>query len=136
MINFVLFALPILRQNIDFIYQWHKRNDHAVVLSVQRLQLAKTFLYNLLNLEDNMTTEKFTKYERARILGARSLQISMGAPPLIELNAELLQKLSYDPLKIAEIEFEKGLVPITVRRPMPRTISQKRKTANKPLVNV
>jgi len=53
--------------------------------------------------------ESFTRYEKARIVGARSLQISMGAPLLIETN-------SIDPLEIADEEFRKQKIPITVKR--------------------
>ncbi|WP_462272630.1 DNA-directed RNA polymerase subunit K [Methanohalophilus sp.] len=56
-----------------------------------------------------MSNEKFTKYERARIIGARSLQISMEAPVLIDID-------SNDSLQIAKFEFEKGVIPITVQR--------------------
>jgi len=54
---------------------------------------------------------KYTRFERARILGARALQISMGAPVLIDVSKDLI-----DPLSIAELEFSKGVIPITVRR--------------------
>jgi len=53
--------------------------------------------------------EKFTRYEKARIVGARSLQISMGAPLLINTD-------SIDPLEIADEEFRKQKIPITVKR--------------------
>jgi DNA-directed RNA polymerase subunit K len=53
--------------------------------------------------------KKYTKYEKARIIGARALQIAMGAPVLIE-TAEL------DPINIAIEEFEKDAIPITVKR--------------------
>jgi len=52
---------------------------------------------------------KYTRFEKARIIGARALQIAMGAPVLIETDKT-------DPLEIAIEEFEKGLIPITVRR--------------------
>jgi DNA-directed RNA polymerase subunit K len=52
---------------------------------------------------------EYTRFEKARIIGARALQIAMGAPVLIETNKE-------DPLEIALEEFEKGVIPITVRR--------------------
>jgi len=51
-----------------------------------------------------MKTQDFTKYERARILGARGLQIAMNAPLLIKINKEDLEKINYNALKIAEIE--------------------------------
>lgn len=53
--------------------------------------------------------ESFTRYERARIVGARSLQISMGAPLLIDTD-------SIDPLEIAIEEFKQDKIPITVKR--------------------
>ena len=63
--------------------------------------------------------KKFTKYETARILGARALQIAMNAPLLIKLSKEDLEKVKYDALKIAEIEFESGVLPISVKKPFP-----------------
>ncbi|MEM4181984.1 MAG: DNA-directed RNA polymerase subunit K [Candidatus Pacearchaeota archaeon] len=61
----------------------------------------------------------FTKYEKARIIGARALQLSMDAPILLKLSKDELDKLNYDPLRIAEKEFEEGVLPIYVERPMP-----------------
>ena len=63
---------------------------------------------------------EFTKYERARILGARALQIAMNAPLLIKINEEDLEKIKYDALKIAEIELESGVLPISIKRPLPK----------------
>lgn len=60
-----------------------------------------------------------TKYERARIIGSRALQISMGAPFLVKLSEKELGELQYNPVEIAKIEFEKGVIPITVRRVLP-----------------
>jgi len=57
---------------------------------------------------------KLTRYERARIIGARALQISMGAPILIALPENVK-----DPLEIARLELEKGILPITIRRRKP-----------------
>ena len=61
----------------------------------------------------------YTKYERARMIGSRALQISMGAPFLVKLDEEALEKIQYDPIEIARIEFREGVIPITVRRPLP-----------------
>jgi len=63
-------------------------------------------------------TISYTKYERARIIGSRALQISLGAPILIKLDEELLKSINYNPLEIAKLEFEKNVVPITVKRPV------------------
>ncbi len=57
----------------------------------------------------------YTKYEHARIIGARALQISQGAPFMLELGKEELEKLKYNPVEIAKLEFEKGIVPIKIR---------------------
>ena len=62
---------------------------------------------------------KYTKYERARLIGARALQISMGAPLLVKLTEQDLGRINYNPVEIAKMELEKGVLPITVRRPMP-----------------
>jgi len=62
---------------------------------------------------------EFSKYERARVLGARSLQISMDAPLLMKMDSEELENLNYDPLKIAMRELDAGVLPITVNKPMP-----------------
>ncbi len=53
--------------------------------------------------------ESYTRYERARIIGARALQLSMGAPLLINT-------VHTEPLEIALEEFEYGVIPITVKR--------------------
>jgi len=63
--------------------------------------------------------EEFTRYEIARILGARALQISMDAPILLKISDDEMKILNYDSLKIAQKEFESGILPITVHRPMP-----------------
>jgi DNA-directed RNA polymerase subunit K len=69
---------------------------------------------------DKMAEKKeFSKYERARIIGARGLQISMDAPLLIEMSEEELNGVNYDPLSIAEKELDSGVLPISVNKPMP-----------------
>ena len=60
---------------------------------------------------------EYTKYEIARIIGARALQLAMGAPFMICLTTDDLVKLRYSTLEIAKLEFEKGVVPITIKRP-------------------
>ena len=64
--------------------------------------------------------EKFTRYEIARILGARSLQLAMDAPVLLKLSKEEEEELNFDTLKTAEKELEAGVLPITVKRPFPK----------------
>ncbi|MBI4167319.1 MAG: DNA-directed RNA polymerase subunit K [Candidatus Aenigmarchaeota archaeon] len=55
---------------------------------------------------------EYTRFERVRIIGARALQISLGAPVLVkDVDGEM------DPVKIAIKEMDQDLIPITVIRP-------------------
>lgn len=63
--------------------------------------------------EDRITTRYLTKYERARVLGTRALQISMNAPVMVDLDGET------DPLKIAMKELRERKIPIIIRRFLP-----------------
>ena len=60
--------------------------------------------------------EKFTKYERARLIGARALQISQGAPLALKLSKKDLEELKYNPVEIAKREFVEGVIPIAIKR--------------------
>ena len=53
----------------------------------------------------------YTKFEKARIIGARALQVSMGAPVIIDVPQTL-----FDPVDIAMLEFENDVIPITIKR--------------------
>jgi len=63
--------------------------------------------------EKRMTTPYMTKYERARVLGTRALQIAMCAPVMVELEGEI------DPLQIAMKELKAKKIPIIIRRYLP-----------------
>eukprot|EP00914_Ancora_sagittata_P022819 GHVO01045269.1.p1 GENE.GHVO01045269.1~~GHVO01045269.1.p1 ORF type:complete len:128 (+),score=26.58 GHVO01045269.1:50-433(+) len=63
--------------------------------------------------EKRMTTPYMTKYERARVLGTRALQIAMCAPVMVELEGEK------DPLQIAMKELKARKIPIIIRRYLP-----------------
>ncbi len=76
-----------------------------------------------------MESRQFTKYEQARILGARALQVAMNAPLLIKINQEDLEKIKFDALKIAEIEFKSNILPISVKKPFPGRKEEKLKRA-------
>lgn len=54
-----------------------------------------------------------TKYELARVLGARALQLSMGAPPLVKVTVD--ESL----IGIAERELKASMLPVIIRRKMP-----------------
>lgn len=71
-----------------------------------------------------------TRFEKARIIGARALQISMGAPLFVsedelrkKFSDELIQlygvddakeKVVLDPMKIASLEYEQNRIPIDI----------------------
>jgi len=62
---------------------------------------------------DRVTTRYMTKYERARVLGTRALQISMNAPVMVDIAGET------DPLKIAMKELRERKIPMIIRRYLP-----------------
>ncbi len=55
---------------------------------------------------------RLTRFEKARIIGARALQLALGAMPLIDVS-ELRGK---DFVEIAEEELKRGVLPITILR--------------------
>ncbi|MFH1409143.1 MAG: DNA-directed RNA polymerase subunit K [Nanoarchaeota archaeon] len=64
--------------------------------------------------------QKYTKYETARIIGARALQISMGAPFLTKFTEKQIKEMHYNPIEIAKHEFAQDLIPIEVKRRLPK----------------
>ena len=61
---------------------------------------------------------KLTRFEKARVVGARALQVSMGAPVLLDITDP-----SLSPIDIALMELE-GVLPISIRRSLPDGTSQ------------
>lgn len=57
--------------------------------------------------------DNMTRFEKTRIISARALQISMGAPILIKTDFQ-------DPKEIALLEFDKNVLPITAHMREPR----------------
>lgn len=57
--------------------------------------------------------DRLTRFEVARLVGARSLQISLGAPVLIK------KKDIVDPIQLAKLEFRSRIIPITIKRKIP-----------------
>ena len=70
-------------------------------------------VHYIMNKNSRKTSHILTKYEKARILGIRAIQISKGAKPTVNIG-----KL-HDALKIAEKEFNEGSIPLIVRRYLP-----------------
>ncbi|MFH0929374.1 MAG: DNA-directed RNA polymerase subunit K [Candidatus Aenigmatarchaeota archaeon] len=51
----------------------------------------------------------YSRFEKARIIGARALQIARGAPLMMKTDVK-------DPISIAELEFKKGVIPIDIKK--------------------
>ena len=62
---------------------------------------------------------RLTRFEKARITGARSLQLSLGAPTLIKIPSDLT-----DTIMIAKYELDKKTLPISIRRILPNGLFQ------------
>ena len=55
--------------------------------------------------------ESYTRYEKTRIISARALQIAQGSPVLVKVPKGLT-----NPVKIAEMEWEAGVIPIDIKK--------------------
>ena len=62
---------------------------------------------------------KLTRFEKARIIGSRALQLSLGAPPFVPVTPEVR-----DPIHLATVEVKSGALPISIRRSLPNHKSQ------------
>ena len=62
---------------------------------------------------------KLTRFEKARIIGARSLQVAMGAPPFLPMEGGYR-----DPIEIATAELEEDALPVSIRRTLPNGVTQ------------
>uniref|UniRef100_A0A0K0DCT2 RPB6 homolog n=1 Tax=Angiostrongylus cantonensis TaxID=6313 RepID=A0A0K0DCT2_ANGCA len=103
-------------EDVDLEQGEDEQDDHRIdIISVRHnftLQKSKTD-YKGTASTDRVTTPFMTKYERARVLGTRALQIAMGAPVMVELEGET------DPLEIARKELKHRRIPIIIRRYLP-----------------
>lgn len=62
---------------------------------------------------------KYTRFEKARLIGARALQIAQGAPFMVDLSPKDLEAIRFNPIEIAKLEFEKGVIPMDIKRSVP-----------------
>ncbi|MCH2403595.1 MAG: DNA-directed RNA polymerase subunit K [Nitrososphaerales archaeon] len=60
-----------------------------------------------------------TRFERAKIIGSRALQLSLGAPPFVKVSKSI-----HDPILIATLELDKTVMPLIIRRTYPDGTSQ------------
>ncbi len=68
---------------------------------------------------------KYTRFEKARLIGARALQIAQGAPFMIDLKEKDLEAIRFNPIAIAKMEFDLGKIPIEIKRDVPKVVSSK-----------
>lgn len=57
--------------------------------------------------------EGLNKFEKSRLLGARALELSKGAEPLVDIEG-LNVLLSRDLIKIAQMEFDQGKLDLEI----------------------
>jgi DNA-directed RNA polymerase I, II, and III subunit RPABC2 len=74
---------------------------------------------SLVQFEIKIGPPKLTRFERARIVGARSLQLAMGAPAFVPLEGNYK-----GPIETAMLEMEADALPISIRRSLPNGITQ------------
>jgi DNA-directed RNA polymerases I, II, and III subunit RPABC2 len=79
----------------------------------------KTKQPSLADFEIKIGPPKLTRFERARIVGARSLQLAMGAPAFVPIEGEYK-----GPIATAMMELEADALPISIRRSLPNGITQ------------
>ncbi|TFG34834.1 DNA-directed RNA polymerase subunit K [Candidatus Thorarchaeota archaeon] len=85
-----------------------------IVQAEERKNLVTGYDQDKASVGVNIGPKWLTKYEKARIIGARALQISMGAPILIDVSNNPKGRFAF-----AEAELQAGILPMTVRRTLP-----------------
>lgn len=64
--------------------------------------------------KNRITRPKLTKYEKVRILGERTKQLTLSAKPMVNLEDTTLTAQ-----EIANIEYEKNMIPFKIKRYLP-----------------
>jgi DNA-directed RNA polymerase subunit K len=69
-------------------------------------------------------TQEYTKYEKAHLIGTRALQLAQGAPLKIKVTDKELASVRYNPIELAKMEFEAGVIPLRIIRPVGVSFSE------------
>lgn len=93
----------------DDISESENIDDNSNIENLDDLFISETSINNT----QRITKPYLTKYEKVRILGLRTKQLSLGAKPLVKLNGFL------EPNKIALLEYENNMIPFKIKRPLP-----------------
>ena len=102
----MLFCITLKRIDGD-------ENEHDAIDKVDLIDQEEWAASSAIDKTKRITTRYMTKYERARVLGTRALQISMNAPVMVDIGNET------DPLKIAMKELRDRKIPMIIRRYLP-----------------
>jgi len=87
----------------------HAQNPYGSEIGIPQTYIKGPHFRGYLHCE--VKSLRYTRFERARIIGARALQISLGAPVLLDLPGDTI-----DPIEISIMEYEKSVIPMTVKR--------------------
>lgn len=88
-------------------------NSNQIGDLIEEFDDLKATYQSMLTRRDRKTIPILSKYERTRVVGERAIQISMGAPPLVEVgNLE-------NPVDIAEKELREKKIPYIIKRVLP-----------------
>jgi DNA-directed RNA polymerase I, II, and III subunit RPABC2 len=88
-------------------------NSNQINDIIEEFDDLKATYQSMLTRRDRKTIPILSKYERTRVVGERAIQISMGAPPLVEVgNLE-------NPVDIAEKELREKKIPYIIKRVLP-----------------
>ena len=89
-------------------------NQIDVLENEAKLEDFRTTYDKMIDKNTQRSTIPFlTKYEKARIIGKRAMQISKGSPPLVEIGD------LESPIDIAKKELMERKIPFIIRRPLP-----------------
>ena len=93
--------------------------DHACEVMKNREIITESIDHEpaeIKNSTDAITTgpPTLTRFEKARIMGSRALQLSLGAPPFIDFSKNISTSL-----EIAMEELHQKVIPIVIRRTLP-----------------
>ena len=88
-------------------------NSNQINELIEDFDDLKSTYQSMITIRERKTIPILSKYERTRVVGERAIQISMGAPPLVEVgNLE-------NPVDIAEKELREKKIPYIIKRVLP-----------------
>jgi DNA-directed RNA polymerase subunit K/omega len=109
-----------LSEGIRNLYQtFSKGETNPVLFMAPARSQKKSRLPSLADFVVKIGPPKLTRFEKARIIGARSLQIAMGAPSFVPMEGGYR-----GPIEVATAEMEEDALPVSIRRTLPNGATQ------------